>query len=229
MLFAPGQPWFADALELAQLRRQDRVLALFADTQQCGALAQLVGKDGKVTVVQPELAIAEEVAALDLANVEVLGNRLVGTERFGSFDALVCAPLADPRLPLGAYAELPRRNLRPGGRFAIDLPAPRMLPQVLQAAAELGWPDTRLAGLAGPADDALADALRNAGLRRVRCLLGSHLIHVPSAPDFVDLLAPALGLASSERRDLDDALRRQMGTSGAVEFLVHRTRLEGLR
>jgi hypothetical protein len=229
MLFAPGQPWFADALELAQLRRQDRVLALFADTQQTGALAQLVGKDGKVTIVQPDLAIAEEVAALGLGNVEVLGNRVVGTERFGSFDALVCAPLADPHLPLGAYAELPRRNLRPGGRLAIDLPAPRMLPQVQKAAGELGWPESRLANFAGPADDVLADALRNAGLRRVRGLLGSHLIHVPSAPDFVDLLAPALGLSAAERLELDDALRRQAGTAGAAEFLVHRTRLEGLR
>lgn len=229
MLFAPGQPWFADALELAQLRRQDRVLALFANTAQSGALAQLVGKDGTVTIVQPDLAIAEEVAALGLANVEVLGNRLVGTERFGTFDALLCAPLGNPHLPLGAYAELPRRNLRPGGRFAIDLPAPRMLPQVLQAASDLGWPATRLANLAGPADDVLADALRNAGLRRVRGLLGSHLIHVPSVPDFVDLWAPALGLSDAERQDLDDALRRIVGTAGAAEFLVHRTRLEGLR
>ncbi|MFM1872970.1 MAG: hypothetical protein RL398_2392 [Planctomycetota bacterium] len=229
MLFAPGHPWFVDALECAAVRRRDRVLALFADTAQVAALAQLVGKEGAVTVVQPDLAIAEELAALGLGNVEVLGNAIRGVERFGSFDALVCAPTANPDLPLGAYGELPRKNLRPGGRFALDLPAPRMLPQFVDAATALGWPAERLGKLAGPADDALADVLRNAGLRRVRSLLGSHLVHAPSPADFLDGFAAALALAASERADLEQALVRAAGTVGAAEFLVHRSRVEAQR
>lgn len=229
MLFAPGHPWFVDALECAAVRRRDRVLALFADTAQVAALAQLVGKEGAVTVVQPNLAVAEELAALSLPNVEVLANAIRGVERFGSFDALVCAPTNNPDLPLGAYGELPRKNLRPGGRLALDLPAPRMLPQVLDAAAALGWPRERLGALSGPADDALADVLRNAGLRRVRSLLGSHLVHAPSPADFLAGFAAGIPCPPTERADLVQALVRAMGTVGAAEFLVHRSRVEAQR
>src|SRR5690606_9313468 len=104
------------------LRQKDRVLAIHTDPRQVRALATLVGKGGALTVVQPDRTIAESLAELNLPHVEILANVLVGTERFGSFDALLCATTLCPDLPIGAYGELPRRNLRPGGRLAIDLP-----------------------------------------------------------------------------------------------------------
>lgn len=229
MTFVPGQPWFQDAVDLLDLRRQDRVLAIHTEPRQVRALATLVGKGGVLTVVQPDRNIAEAIAELGLPHVEIFAHQLCGTERFGAFDALLCAVTTRPTLPLGAYGELPRRNLRPGGRLAIDLPAPDMLPQLRQAATTLGWSENRLQCLCGPGDDELSDVLRNAGLRRVQSLLGSHLLHVESPHDLVDLVATAMGLSNSERDALGQQLVREAGSTGAVEILAHRTRLQALR
>ncbi len=229
MTFVPGQPWFQDAVDLLDLRRQDRVLAIHTDSRQVRALATLVGKNGALTVVQPDRAVAEEIAELGLPHVEIFAHQLTGTERFGAFDALLCAVTTRPDLPLGAYGELPRRNLRPGGRLAIDLPAPDMLPLLRAAALESGMAEARLLCLSGPGDDALSDVLRNAGLRRVQSLLGSHLLHLESPHELVDLVAGPLGLTDAERADLGAALVRSTGSTAAVEVLAHRTRLQALR
>ncbi len=229
MTLAAKQPWFQDAVDVLDLRRQDRVLVVHPDPKQARALSSVVGKAGALTIVQPDRAMAQAIAELDLPHVEIFAHVLNGDERFGSFDALLCAPLTDLALALGAYGELPRRNLRPGGRLAFDLPAPDMLPAASAAAKSLGWAPDRLRPLSGPADDALADVLRNAGLRRVQGLLGTHLLHLESPFELVDLVAEALHLDAAGRGELGDALVRQLGSTGAVETLVHRTRLQALR
>jgi SAM-dependent methyltransferase len=226
---ADGQPWFLAALELLDLRRQDRVLVLDATPSQVRVVAAVVGSRGAVTVVEPERAPAEAIAAMDLPNVEVLAHRTSGTERFGAFDALLVAPLCAPPWPEAAFAELPRHNLRPGGRLVLDLPGPEMAPDLAAVWLERGLAPERLAPLRGIADDRLAALLRDAGLRRVQALLGSHLLAAESPFDHVDALTAALQTTDAERRDLGDALVRRLGTTGRAELLVHRTRVQALR
>jgi SAM-dependent methyltransferase len=225
----PGQPWFHAALQLLDLRREDRVLAMHADPEQVRNLAGLIGKGGELTVLQPDRSLAEAIAALELPQVEVLAHATSGDERFGSFDAMLVAPRTQPDWMKGAYAELPRRNLRPGGRLVLDLPAPDMVPPLLAACRELGLHDAALAPLCGLRDDELADILRNAGLRRVQALLGSHLIHLESPFDLADAWGKTLQLTEAQVVELGQGLVRRLGSTDACDVLVHRTRVQALR
>lgn len=224
-----GQPWFHAALQLLDLRPRDRVLLLHPEPDQVRDVAALVGKGGELTIVHPHPPTAESIAAQALPAVEVLAHRIAGDERFGTFDAMLVAPLWQPDWPPGAYAELPRANLRPGGRLALDLPAPDMLPQLTACCHELGFPDAALAVLRGPRDDELTDILRNAGLRRVQALLGSHLLHLDSPFDLAETFGDRLHLGEQERTDLGRALVGKLGSTSAADVLVHRTRVQAQR
>jgi hypothetical protein len=224
-----AQPWFEAAVQLLDLRRQDRVLVLHAEPQQVRSLAACVGSRGEVTAVQPDRESAETIAAFELPQVEVMAHTTRGDESFGSFDALLAVPRADPGWAKGAYADLPHHNLRPGGRLVLDLPGPDMVPDLHAVGRELGWSSKRLSPLRGYSDDQLAEVLRNAGLRAVQTLLGSHLLHLDSPYDLVDAFADALAATETQRTDLGQALVRRFGTTGAVDALVHRTRLVARR
>ncbi len=224
-----GQPWFHAALQLLDLRRQDRVLMLHAEPSQVRDATALVGGRGEVTVVQPDRATAEAIAAMALPQVEVLAHTTHGDEHFGSFDAVLVAPHWQLPWAKGAYAELPRRNLRPGGRLVFDLPAPDMLPNLSAACTDLGWPDERLALLRGLRDDELTDILRNAGLRRVQALLGTHLLNLDSPFALSEAFCDRLRLGEQERTELGRALVHRLGSTDAVDILVHRTRVQALR
>ncbi|MBM4059813.1 MAG: hypothetical protein FJ265_01780 [Planctomycetes bacterium] len=222
-------PWFHAALELLDLRRQDRVLAFHAGPAAVRSLAALVGGAGVVTVVQPDPAAAGAVQALGLPMVEVAAMEARGDERFGTFDAMLVAPRWLPAWPLGAYAGLPRINLRPGGRLVVDVPAPDAVPQLTAACRDLGWPETRLQPLRGQRDDDLTGALRDAGLRHVRATLAAHLLHLDSPFDATDQLGAPLDVGEQERQELGRALVQRLGTTGGADVLVHRTRVQALR
>jgi hypothetical protein len=226
----PGDlaPWMSAAIALLDVRRQDRVLACDIGVDHARSLATLVGKDGSLTVVC-STDDARQLAALDLPQVHVLAHRLTGDERFGTFDAMLMARATGPLLPLGAYPELARANLRPGGRLVIDLPGHLMVPDLANAWRTLGWDPERIAPLAGLADDALAEALRNAGLRNVHSVLGAHLVHLGTPGDLVQTFARALELDDGEQLQLTHELVRGKGGTGPFDALVHRTRLSALR
>lgn len=229
MPLADLQPWFHAAVGLLDVRRQDRLLAFDLDPVQARDLAALVGARGGLVVILRDRDLAEQLAALDLPQVRVIAHRLAGDERFGTFDAALLAQATGPLLPMGAYADLARANLRPGGRLVVDVPGPEMVPDLGAAWTDLGWPRERWQPLQGLADDAFAASLRGAGLRNVHAVLGSHLLHLPTPGDLVEAFAAPLGLDERERLELTHALVRRRGSTGPLDVLVHRTRLQGLR
>jgi hypothetical protein len=192
------------------------------------AIAGLIGNQGTLTVVEPDRRAAEAIAERAPPAVEILALSPAGTERFGLFDALLYAPLVVLPLPPGAWAELPRQNLRPGGRFVIDLPAPDMIPDLRAAWLEIGGDAAALAPFRGPSDDEIAAVLRNTGLRRVETVLGTHLLPLSSPLDLIDLVTPAMGLEEDRRTELARALRARYRGRHQVETLVHRTRVHGI-
>ncbi|MEO6597899.1 MAG: hypothetical protein ABIP94_24415 [Planctomycetota bacterium] len=205
------------------------MLALHCGLQQANDVATLVGGRGEVTIVQPDRRAAEAMAESTLPQIRVLAHALQGDEHFGTFDAMLVVPPTGPLLPTGAYADLARSNLRPGGRFVIDVPGLVMQPDLAIAWSSLGWPEDRLQPLRGLADDNLAEVMRGAGLRRVEAVLGSHLLHVSTPADLVDTFAEAVDLSNDERIELTHAIVRRRGGAGPLDALVHRTRLQALR
>lgn len=226
---ADGRPWFHAAVKLLDPRPKDRVLALSCSAREAAALAHLVGHRGALMVVQPERDEAEAIAGQVPAHVEVVVGQLDGSEHFGSFDALLAAPCWGPRPDTVTLAAVARRNLRPGGRCVIDLPAPEMLPELTGAAADLGWPLSHLDNLRGVADEDLAAALRADHLRGVQSLLATHMLHLGSPLELVDLVAGALPVEPAQRIELAHAIVRRRGSPGPLDALVHRTRVQAQR
>lgn len=229
MLAEVAHPWFHSAVERLDVRRRDRLLAVDADEREAAALRALVGEQGELTLVLRDHAAAERLAERDWRQVRILAHAVDGGETFGAFDSLLVAPPTGPLLDAAGHARLARRNLRPGGRFVVDLPAPDMVPDLRAAWLELGWDEERLGPLSGPSDLELAEALREAGLRNVRAALGSHLLHLPAAADLVDALTAALELGDEERDDLTHAVVRKRKDAGPLDVLVHRTQVAGQR
>lgn len=201
------EPWFHAALQLLDLRPQDRVLAIGCAPAQLHAIAAAVGKLGSVTGAHPA----------DRARVS------------GLFDALIVLTTCGPAPSAGRHVEFALRHLRPGGRCVCDLPGRDMVPELGAAAAELGWPAARLGALHGIGDDDLAASLQNAGLRGVRGVLGSHLLRFAGPVDLVDRFAFALDLTDLERSDIERVLVARAGGTGPIDVLVHRTRLQAIR
>jgi hypothetical protein len=223
------KPWFHAAVQLLDVRRQDRLLALYCDPRQTRDLATLVGGRGELIVLMPDREMAQSVAEQGWPQVSVLAHEVKGNESFGSFDAMLVAPTTGPLLPSGAFAELSLRNLRPGGRLVVDVPGPDMVPDLCLAWQQLDWPRSRYEPLLGIGDDTLAGILRSAGLRGVHGVLGAHLLHPATPADLVDAFAPSFALTDVERVELTHALVRCRGGHGPFDVLVHRTRLQALR
>jgi len=226
---ADDRPWFHAALRLLDLRSNDRVLVIGGDAEEVRAIAGSVGRRGSVTAACPDAEQAEAMAIGAPQHVEVLAHAVAGGERYGTFDALFVTAPWGPLLGNERYAALAKHNLRPGGRCVIDLPGLDMVPELGAALADAGWPRERLAPLRGVGDDLLADSLRDAGLRSVRGVLGSHLIRPQSPAELVERFAAPLGLSLSECTDLARTLVQRAATTGAFDVLVHRTRVQALR
>lgn len=223
-------PWFARAVQAIDLRRKDRLLLVLPGSVAAAkAVRPLVGSQGAITVLEPQRKVAEAIAA-QVEAVDVLALEPTPDERFGAFDAVLAAPFAGPLPEVAVWGGLLAHNLRPGGRFVVDLPAPDPLPDATAAAAAL---DPKLAAqlqaLAGPPLDELTAVLQQAGMRRVEPLLGTHLLQLSSPLDLVDLVATACRLADEERSALLDALTRRLQSTAACETLLHRTALAGMR
>jgi hypothetical protein len=225
-----GHPWFGAALGLVEPRRQDRVLLVCpASVHHVRAIGAQVGARGSVMVIEPGRVLAEQVAALELPQVEVLALQPGGDERFGTFDVMVCCPLGLPPWPLSRWGELARSNLRPGGRLVVDLPGAEMSPDLAACIEEIGGDPRALEPFHGPSEEDLAQSLRQAGMRRVTAALGVHLLQLLSPHDLAEMLGEPLQLDEVHRAELGRALARRLKTASSVEVLIHRTRVAGMR
>lgn len=222
-------PWFESAVARLDVQKGIRLLALMPGIDEARALCGALGKAGQLTTVMTDHHLAESLAKRDWPGLEVVLHEVRGGERFGTFDAMLVAAPTGPLLPCSAYAELARVNLRPGGRFVIDVPAPDMLPDLRSAWTQLGRDEEQLRPLTGPDDIELATALRAAGLRSVAAALGSHLVHVPSATELACAFAEPLGLGDDDCTEVGHAIVSLRQDAGPLDVLVHRTRVSGQR
>jgi len=227
----PHVPWIPRALQVLDLRSDDRLLlAMPGSVTTATAAANVCGPDGSLTVLEPRRSIARAIATA-LPAADVLVAEPVGTERFGSFDAVLAVPLCGPLPPVEAWAGMVATNLRPGGRFAVDLPGPTSLPDLAAAAqaTEPGFAERLSLALSGPSVDDLTSALATTGLRRVQSLLGTHLVRFSSPFELIDLLATWFRIEAEERTALGDALARQLRGTADIETLAHRSGVAGMR
>ena len=112
------QPWLRVALERLETRRGERLLVLLVDVPAClTALRRAIGSTGELLAVVTEALVAETLRTLP--DIEVLAYEPQGSERFGTFDAVLLGPAVAPRQDASAWGELLPRNLRPGGRFVL--------------------------------------------------------------------------------------------------------------
>lgn len=225
------QPWIASSLELVDLRREDRVLVIGLDQPaHLAAVRRAVGGDGAVLLVEPRAAAARELA--EHCEVDVIVRRPSGDERFGTFDAVIGAAMTNPEWEVTVWGRLVTRNLRPGGRFVIDLPGEVLCEDLVTAWAAIGGDDGALGPLFGPAESELADSLRQSGLRRVEVVLGTHLVKMESPLALARLAWRLLAVGdapSARREDLALALVQRLGTTGPIEIVFKRTRVHGIR
>ncbi|MFT4511875.1 MAG: hypothetical protein ACI89X_000972 [Planctomycetota bacterium] len=229
MQFELGRPWFDSALERLEVRPGNRLLAIDPSVQEVAALLSVVGDTGELTLVVQDRQLAEELAENQWPLVTVLAHETTGGESFGTSDSLLIAPRTGPLLPVEAYAQLARQNLRPGGRFVVDLPADNMVPDIRLAWHELSWDEERLHPLQGVSDVELTEAMRTEGLRSVESALGSHLLHAPAPAELAAGFAAVLDLDDDEITELGHAIVRLRQADGPIDALVHRAQVSGQR
>ncbi|MFT4843750.1 MAG: hypothetical protein ACI8UD_004105 [Planctomycetota bacterium] len=229
MQFELGRPWFDSALERLEVRRGNRLLAIDPSVQEVAALRSVVGSSGELTLVMQDRQLAEQLAENQWPLVTVLAHETTGGEIFGTHDSMLIAPRTGPLLPVEAYAKLASKNLRPGGRFVVDLPADDMVPDIRAAWHELSWDEERLQPLQGVSDVDLTEAMRAEGLRSVESALGSHLLHAPAPAELAAGFAEVLGLNDDEITELGHAIVRLRQGDGPIDALVHRTQVSGQR
>lgn len=223
------QPWFDSALERLEVRKGNRLLAMDPTLEQTSALRGALGSAGELTVVMLDRQIAEQLAERQWPGVRVLAHATTGRDSFGTYDSLLMVPGTGPILPPDEIALLACTNLRPGGRFVIDVPAEDMVPDLRSAWLELGWDEERLAPLRGVSDVELTEAVRDAGLRSVRSSLGSHLLHLPSPTELAACYADVLDLSDEAITELGHEILRKRQDPGPLDALVHRSQVHGQR
>ena len=222
-------PWFAESMQLLDLRDAERVLVVTAtEPSYVEAASALVGPDGTVRVIEPNLGHAEAVAALDLENVEVAHATPEPGDRFGSHDAMLACPLGMPLWPASQWADLAVSNLRPGGRFVVDVPAECLSEDLVQSWTEVGGDPGALQPLHGLSERALAATLRARNLRQVEAVMATHLLAIDSPGALAETGCALIG-DTSQLEELSLVLTQRLRTHQQAEVIIHRTRVHGRR
>lgn len=223
------QPWLEDALEQLNLRRRDRCLVLTCPTQaHIVAVSQIVGQTAHIVVVEPDEELAEFASRGKHDNLEVLAFEPSGHERFGTFDALLACPLTTIGWSIEIWTELIVNNLRPGGRFVLDLPAENLCDPLTRAWSQVGGDPEALRQITGPSESTLAETLRRRGLRSVEASMGTHLSRLEN-PYVLSEFMRSIWDDAAMQDDLARTLVEVLQTTGEVDVVFHRTRVHGLR
>ncbi len=224
-------PWLPRALQTLDVRRNDRLLLCLPGSDEVAiAVHSALSADGRLTVLEPRREAASAIATA-LPEAEVALTDVDADLQVGAFDAVLALPFAPRPRPAGVWAAFLRRNLRPGGRFCIDLPAHDPMPDVLEAAREgnLACKGRIEESFTGPSAEELAEALRNCGVRRAETLLGTHLVAFASPFEVSDLLAHELRLPADDAYELGSCLSRRLRSTAGVELRVLRSAVAGMR
>ena len=224
------QPWLVDALEQLDLRQGDRCLLLGCPTiTHLQAVSKLVGPKASIVVVEPDITCAERASAWQHEHLEVLACTPEDGDRFGTLDAVLACPLTTMDWPLELWTKLISSNLRPGGRFVLDLPAETFCEPLQRAWEQLTGSTQELSLLRGPSEEAAASALRDNGMRNVEASVGTHILHLEN-PYALSQVIQELGLADPSRiGDLERRLVEILKTTDRTDVVFHRTRVHGLR
>jgi hypothetical protein len=226
-----SEPWFADARTAARLRDGSRVLMLTTSSpDQVHAVLAAIGKDGSLTVLEPDRDRAAALDGIRHPGLAVLSYEPDGQEVFGTHDALLACPPASPSWPLNRYGELALRNLRPGATFVLDLPAVDSCPIVRDEAAALGLAPDNLKGLQGPGTGGLVRLLRADGLRNVEASTATHLVRFENPYALARHVGRVLpNVDEAALASLQLAFARRFATNDAFEVPFHRERIVALR
>ena len=224
------QPWLEDALQQLDLRRRDRCLMLGCPTAaHLSAVSELVGRSANIVVVEPDGRLAEIATKGKHEHLEVLPYTPQNDDKFGVFDALLACPLTTMAWPLPLWSSLIPLNLRPGGRFVLDLPAEQPCDPLRRAWHDVGGEPGDLELLCGPAEAEVADELRQRGLRSVEACVGTHLLRLESSAVLGRLVRELVAGDKSLFESLERRLIEILQTTGEVDVVFHRTRVHGLR
>lgn len=234
MSFSPTsttlQPWLGEALQLAAPTRGERILQVTGQSlAQTRALLDLVGEKGTVLLVEADRSQAEMIRELEHPALTVLAHVPEEGESFGLFDAIFACPLRIPDWPRERWGDLASKNLRPGGRFLIDLPAEDFCNSLERAWLEASGKPEVITCWRGPSESELVESLRAAGLRRIEAALGTHLLRSESPRRLAEGSVAILGAGPEMVESLHLALTEILGTSGPIELVCRRTRVRGMR
>lgn len=224
-------PWLPRTLNALELRKSERVLlCLSGSSATASAVRSLLSRGGRLTVLETRWSTSHEVGG-NFEHTECIVGDVEPGSHVGRFDIVIVNPLAPPPRDTWIWSDFVARNLRPGGRYCIDLPAPDPAPDALAAAH-----DSNLACAAaiekrfqGPPVEELVAALRRSGLRTAEALLGTHLVQFESPFDVSHLLGAELRLDADEATDLGEAIARRCKTSAALEIRMQRSTVVGMR
>lgn len=196
------------------------------------AVRRTVGSGGRTLVVEPDRRVALEIAEATRGEIQVLNRLPADDDVLGSFDAMLACPLLTLGLTPTFWSRLFSNNLRPGGRFVLDLPSEEMNDHLAACWLQSGGSSEALQGLRGPAIGELVEALEGAGLRELSVSAATHLVHLESPFTLANLMKDA----AKDGTDLDDVMLEDLGrhlvarleTTVDVNCIFHRIRARGL-
>ncbi len=188
---------------------------------------QAIGGAGKLLVVEPRRTLALKVA--ERGNVEVVSVAPSGTERFGAFDALVAAPMNVPRWSIDATLRLAGSNLRPGGRFVIDLPGHPMSEDLAEAYERADRDTAEIEPWIGPTREDFEASLARTGLRDTKVVEHHHVVRFESPLLLARLACEHAPAAQPYCDDLTLRLVERMRTTGAADYVIRRIAALGMR
>ncbi|MEY2715803.1 MAG: hypothetical protein RIT24_2146 [Planctomycetota bacterium] len=213
------------------MRKSERVLlCLSRSAATASAVRGLLSRAGHLTVVETRWSTSHEVGGHLDQTACIVGDVEPGAQ-VGRFDVVIVNPLAPAPRDAWVWADFVAKNLRPGGRYCIDLPAPDPAPDALAAARDSNLPcaDAIATRFQGPTVEDLVAALKRSGVRSAEAMLGTQLVRFESPYDIAELLGTELRLDADHATDLGEAIARRCKTSATVEIRMQRSMVVGMR